>query len=130
LASRTAPTVNHLVLLAVGTAALSACGSAKSPKAPPANRYQIVQVDRVTPDTRDILQIDTATGITWRLVPVSGSYDNIGGHMIADLTIESRSPYYRVRPDLGRSYPAEEYVREAAPENTADQRQPAQEARQ
>lgn len=89
MASRTVPTVNHLVLLAVGTSALSACGSDKSPRAPPVNRYQIAQVDRVTPDTRDILQIDTATRGTWRLVPVSGSYNKIGWHAISHLTIET-----------------------------------------
>lgn len=99
------PTVSHFALLSLGCLALSACDSGSKSKAPPepaAGRFAIVQVGGLEPGTRETLTIDTATGSTWRLVKSTapGSYDDIGWHPIADLTIESRTPYYRNRPAM------------------------------
>lgn len=116
---------HRLSLVALGCLVLTACGSSDkptSPPQPPLGRYRIVEVQGLQPGTREVLQIDTATGSTWRLVPATGSYDDIGWHMVADLTIESRSPYYRARPDLGQPYPAVGHTPETPP-------QPKQEAR-
>jgi hypothetical protein len=69
---------------------------------PPAGRFAIVQLHGLEPGTLETITIDTATGSTWRLVKSTApsSHDDIGWHPIADLTIESRTPYYRDRPDL------------------------------
>lgn len=98
-------TARSPLLSALGALAVSGCSgtsSSKEPPEPPAGRYQIVQVDGLEPGTKVALKIDTATGSTWRLVKSTaiGSYDDIGWHPVADLTIESRQPYYRSRPDL------------------------------
>lgn len=95
---------------AVGAAAcvlaLSACDREPMPSPePPAGRYSIVSIDGLAPGTRDTLTIDTATGATWRLVKsdAPGSYDGIGWHPVADLTVESRAPYYRLRANNAQS---------------------------
>ena len=95
----------RLVLLSLGALTISACGygrATKAPPEPPAGRFAIVQVDGLEPGIRETFTIDTATGSSWRLVKSTapGFYDYIGWHPIADLTIESRTPYYRSRPDL------------------------------
>jgi hypothetical protein len=96
----------RLALLGLGSLTMSACADGKASKAPsepPAGRFAIVQVDGLEPGTRETLTIDTATGSTWRLVKSTapGSHDDIGWHPIPDLTIESRTPYYRSRPNSG-----------------------------
>lgn len=95
---------------AVGVAAcvlaLSACNQRPLPSPePPAGHYRIVSIDGLAPGTRETLTIDTAPGATWRLVKsdAPGSYDDIGWHPVADLTLESRTPYYRQRAINGQS---------------------------
>lgn len=94
---------------AVGIAAcvlvLSACDKKPLPSPEPtAGRYRIVSIDGLIPGTREAITIDTATGATWRLVKsdAPGSHDDIGWHPVADLTIESRTPYYRHRAIKGQ----------------------------
>lgn len=86
--------------------ALSGCDREPSPAPePPAGRYAIVSADGLTPGTRETFTIDTATGATWRLVKSTapGSQDDVGWHPVADLTIESRSPYYRLQAGSKRT---------------------------
>jgi hypothetical protein len=96
--------VIRLALLSLGSLTMSACDGERTPKdptEPPPGRFAIVQIDGIEPGTRETITIDTATGSTWRLVKATapGSHGDIGWHPIADLTIESRTPYYRSRPD-------------------------------
>lgn len=104
MAIKTSSQLIRLALLSFGCVSMSACDAARAPEAPcpPAGRFAIVQLDGLEPDTRETITIDTATGSTWRLVKSTapGSHDDIGWHPIADLTIESRTPFYRDRPDL------------------------------
>jgi hypothetical protein len=98
-------TLLRLALLSLGCFTLSAYGSGSKAKArpePPAGRFVIVQVDGLVAGTRETITLDTATGSSYRLVKSTapGSDSDIGWHPIPDLTIESRTPYYRDRPDL------------------------------
>jgi hypothetical protein len=92
-------------LLSFGCLTMSACDvdQASEVPTPPAGRFAVIQVNGLEQDSPEALMIDTATGSTWRLVKSTapGSQDDVGWHPIADLTIESRTPYYRSRPNSG-----------------------------
>lgn len=96
----------HALALPAFALVLSGCDSQPSPAPePPAGRYTIVSTDGLAPGTRETFTIDTATGATWRLVKsaASGSQDDVGWHPVADLTIESRAPYYRLQAGSERT---------------------------
>lgn len=70
---------------------LSACDAFEQPKVPqahPVGRFTIVTVPGITPGTHETIEIDTATGSTWRLVKVLDptAHDNVGWHPVARQT--------------------------------------------
>lgn len=93
--------VHRVISIAVVAVALSACskGAERQPEQP-AGRFAVINVPGIGPGTTETIELDTATGATWQLVKITapGAYGEIGWHPIADLTIESRTPYYRHTP--------------------------------
>lgn len=94
--------LSRIAALAFSASALAISGCDRQPlpaPGPAAGRYKIVSTDGLALGTRETFTIDTATGATWRLVKSTapGSQDDVGWHPVADLTIESRTPYYRLQ---------------------------------
>lgn len=98
--SFSSPTLGIVSIAAVALG-LSACSKGtECPPEPPAGRFAIVSVPGLIAGTTETIELDTATGATWQLVKITapGAFGEIGWHPIADLTIESRTPYYRHTP--------------------------------
>lgn len=99
------PPTLGIVRIAVAVLCLSACSKGtERPPEPPAGRFAIVSVPGLVAGTTETIELDTATGATWQLVKneAPGAYGEIGWHPIADLTIETRTPYYRHSPSLSK----------------------------
>lgn len=100
------PSSLRVTSLALGLWALSGCHRTTADQTQPqAGRYVIVSVLGVTPGTTEAVELDTATGATWRLARsgTPGMQGELGWHPIANLTIESRTPYYRHRQSPAQS---------------------------
>lgn len=92
--------------LALGLLAPSGCDQASDGHAvAQAGRYVVVSVHGPSPGTTEVIQVDSATGASWRLARTGtqGAQDELGWHPIANLTIESRTPYYPQRRTPNRS---------------------------
>lgn len=93
--------VHRVISIAAVALALSACSrGAERPPELPAGRFAVISVPGLIAGTTETIELDTATGATWQLVKITapGAHGEIGWHPVADLTIESRTPYYRHTP--------------------------------
>lgn len=100
------PSTLRVTSLALGLWALSGCDRTTADQTQPrAGRYVIVSFLGVTPGTTEVVELDTATGASWRLTRsgTPGAQDELGWHPIANLTIESRTPYFRHRQSPAQS---------------------------
>lgn len=100
------PSTLRVTSLALGLWALSGCDRASFGQTEPqASRYVVVSIVGVTPGTTEVVELDTATGATWRLARsgTPGVQDELGWHPMPNLTIESRTPYYRHRQSPAHS---------------------------